>query len=197
MNRRAVLAGTAIGVSTTGVATWFLTEPENDGDENGAQSDPESDGNETGTDTNESGEAPTASEEDVENQSGEQEQEQPEAANPEPEPEGPETNESVINESNATEGPTGDDVTLSDTELATSSNSSRVTGVATNESNEPLTIDLEVTFYRDGEQLGRPALGGTTGLEPGDEWGFSITARGSGVSEATDYEIATHVRTRG
>ncbi|ADJ16810.1 FxLYD domain-containing protein [Halalkalicoccus jeotgali] len=165
---------------------------EDGNNEKGSESTPKSDHNTTGNDIDEDGEAPEASKEDVQNQS-----EQSKAANPEPDPQGPETNESAINESAATEEPTSDDVAISGTELTTETNAATVTGTATNEADEPLTLDLEVQFLQEGEQLGRPALGGTTGLAPGDEWDFSITARGSGAGEATDYEIATYVRTQG
>ncbi|WP_122088632.1 FxLYD domain-containing protein [Halalkalicoccus subterraneus] len=175
-------------MAVTGATTWLFTR-DNDGTENGSPSNSERDQNETGNDTAERGEAPQASKEDVGNQS-----EHPEAANPEPEPQGPETNESAINESAPDTTPTAEDVTVSNTELVTESDTATVTGVATNEADEPVTVELEVQFLQEGEQLDRAALGGTTGLQPGDEWNFSITARGSGVSEATDYEISKNVR---
>ncbi|ELY41164.1 FxLYD domain-containing protein [Halalkalicoccus jeotgali] len=176
-------------MAVTGGTTWLFTR-DTEGDEKGAQSNAESDGNETGGSIDENGTAPEASRVDVENES------QPAAADPEPEPEGPETNESAINESAPDTTPTAEDVTLSDTELVIESNMATVTGTATNEGDEPVTIDLEVQFLEGDEQLGRPALGGTTGLQPGDSWEFTISARGSELSGATDYEIAKNVQTR-
>lgn len=191
MKRRGIIAGaaTAVGVTVTGVTTWLFTR-DTEGDEKGAQSNAESDGNETGGSIDENGTAPETSREDVENES------QPEAANPEPEPEGPETNESAIDESAPDTTPTAEDVTLSDTELVIEPNMATVTGTATNEGDEPVTVDLEVQFLEGDKQLGRPALGGTTGLQPGDSWEFAISARGSELSGATDYEIAKNVQAR-
>ena len=193
MKRRGILAGvaTAIGVTVTGATTWLFTR-ENDSDEKKAQSTRESDPNKT-RDTAVDGEVPQGDKEDLETQN---QSEQPEAANPEPDPEGPETNESAINESRASEGPTSEDVTLSNIEFVTEPNAATVTGTVTNESDEPVTIDLEVTFLKDGEQLGRPALGGTTGLPPSETWDFTISGRGSEYSAATEYEIAKSVRTQ-
>lgn len=194
MKRRGILAGVAagIGVTVTGATTWLVTR-ENDGDEKGGQSTRESDPNKT-RDTAEDGEAPQGDTEDLETQN---QSEQPEAANPEPDPEGPEINESAINESRASEGPTSEDVTLSTIEFVTEPNAATVTGTVTNGSDEPVTIDLEVTFLEDGEQLGRPALGGMTGLPPSETWEFTISGRGSEYSAATEYEIEKHVRTQG
>lgn len=66
-----------------------------------------------------------------------------------------------------------------------------------NDSEAPLTVDLEVTFLEEGTEIGRPALGGTTGLQPGDAWSFEIAAAGEMYSEATAYEIAKHVQPSG
>lgn len=157
MKRRGILAGgaTVVGMAVTGVTTWLFTR-ESNGDDDGTQSTPESDQNKTPPGTGENERAPEASKEDVENQN---QSEQPEAANPEPDPQGPETNESAINESAAGSEPSASDVVISGTELVTESRAATVLGTATNESNEPVTIELEVTFLEDGEQLGRPALG--------------------------------------
>lgn len=194
MKRRGILAGavTGIGITVTGATTWLVTR-ENDSGEKGTQSTPENDPNKT-RDTVEDGEAPQGDKEDLETQN---QSEQPEAANPEPDPQGPETTESAINESRASEGPTSEDVTLSTIEFMTEPNAATVTGTARNESDESVTIDLEVTFLEDGEQLGRPALGGTTGLPPSKTWDFTIRGRGSEYSAATEYKIAKHVRTQG
>lgn len=195
MKRRGILAGgaTVVGMAVTGVTTWLFTR-ESNGDEDGDQSTPESDQNKTSPDTGENETAPEARKEDVENQN---QSEQPDAANPEPDPQGPATNESAINESAAGSEPSASDVVLSETELITESRAATVSGTARNESDEPVTIDLEVTFLEDGEQLGRPALGGTTGLPPSETWEFTISGRGSEYSAATDYEIAKSVRTQG
>lgn len=184
-------AATAVGVTVTGATTWLFTRGD-DGDEKRVQSTPESGKNKTPDDTGENETAPEASKEDVENQS-----ERPEAANPEPEPEGPATNESAINESRAGSEPSVNDVTISGTELVTEPNAATVSGTATNEANEPATIELEVTFLENDEQIGRPALNGTTGLPAGETWEFTVSGRGSKYSAATDYEIVMSVQTRG
>lgn len=195
MKRRGILAGavTGIGVTVTGVTTWLVTR-ENDGDEKGGQSTRESDPNKVGNDTAGDETASDVSKEDLET---ENESEQPEAANPEPDPQGPATNESAINESRASEEPTVSDVVVTEAELVTEPNAATVTGVARNDADEPVTIDLEVTFLKDGKQIGRPELNGTTGLPPGEMWEFSVSGRGSEYSAATGYEIAKSVRTQG
>lgn len=194
MKRRGILAGgaTVVGMAVTGVTTWLFTR-ESNGDKDGDQSTPQSDQNKMPPGTGENETAPETSKEDVENQN---QSEQLEAANPEPDPQGPETNESVINESAAGSEPSASDVVISETELVTESRAATVSGTVTNESNEPVTIELEVTFLEDGEQLGRPALGGTTDLPPSETWDFTISGRGSEYSAATEYEIAKSVRTQ-
>lgn len=195
MKRRGILAGGAMGVGmvVTGVTTWLLTQ-ESNGDEDGDQSTSESDQNKTSPGTSENETMPEARKEDVENQN---QSEQPEAVNPEPDPQGPETNESAIKESAAESEPSASDVVISETELVTESKAATVSGTATNESNEPVTIELEVTFLEDGKQLGRPALNGTTGLPAGETWDFTVSGLGNEYSAATEYEIAKHVRTQG
>lgn len=204
MKRRETAAGVAtiVGMAVTGATTWLFTRESSgngnggdggsDSDEKGAQSTPERRGNETGNDTVGNETAPQASKEDVENES-----EQPEAANPEPNPEGPATNESAINESRAGSEPSVSDVVISGTELVTEQRAATVSGTATNEASEPVTIELTVTFLEDSEQIGRPALNGTTDLPPGETWDFTVSGRGSEYSAATDYEIAKSVQTRG
>lgn len=203
MKRRGVLAtvAAAVGVAVTGVTTWLFTHGGNENEnERDAQPTSESDQTRTDENTDKDREAPQAGEEDdrEQDQENEQEQEYPEASNPEPDPEiEPTDPEDVIDESEATEAPTSENITISDTSLATTPEGATVTGTVTNDTDTALTIDLEVQFLANGEQLGRPALGGTTGLAPGDAWEFSISAWGSEFSEATDYEIVPNVRAAG
>ena len=130
-----------------------------------------------------------------ENASNESAEEYPEAANPEPEPEGPGANESVINESRAGSGASASDVVISEDELVTASDGAAVVGVVRNEAAEPVTVELQATFYKNGKQVGRPALNGKTGLASGGTWRFVVRAMGSEFSGVTDYEIEKSVQT--
>lgn len=149
-------------------------------------------GNEAGDNTSEE---TNASQNGAQNESNETEY--PEAANPEPEPEGPETNESVINESRAGSEPSASDVIITENELVTASDGAAVVGVVRNDAAEPVTVELAVTFLQNGEQIGRPALNGTTDLPVGETWDFTVRAMGSEYSGATEYEISKSVQISG
>lgn len=130
--------GTVGLLSTAGCVA--LIRAQLSGDSSGAETSNENNEAKNTPDSDPAEDTSTPRDEDMSNgtNGSDNETEYAEAQDPEPELEGPETNES-----NATEEPTSEDVTLSNTELTTASNTAIATGVATNESDKPVAVDLE------------------------------------------------------
>lgn len=197
MRRRTLLATgvAAIGVPTTGCTAWLLTRENSDtnsSDEQADESDSAADESPLGASTDGDDDGTETASKDNESAN------HPDAADPEPEPEVESGPEDIADEGEVeTDDPTAEDVPITNANLRTASDGAVVSGSATNDSEAPLTVDLEVTFLGDGREIGRPALGGTTGLQPGDAWHFEIAAAGEEYSEATEYEIAKHVQPSG